>query len=407
MALMDGANRGTNEVRFTTIAIGTGHGPGGAGDDARTALRAQDGAAAAAAGTTMVAGRIALQAQFTRSVNTAITEVGVFARIGAGAEFLAAYWTDGGRVVATAIADQPIILAGVLDLQAAAASVNVTLAPALTLPPPTRKFVDLTDTPAALVAGRYLRVNADADALEGQVPADLLSTLLGSVAAGRYLRTAVNGTTRSLEARTLEELAQDLMGLAITLHTFTSTAMLQANANPRRWLVVAWGGGGGGGAWWRRRSTDPAQSTARGGAGGETRISGTGVDIRAAGGAGGRSGWPRTQSQFSPPAVQYATVQSVAGGSVAGAAASGIAVPGAGAGGGEAGVIHSTDSNLQDMPPGPGSPAGLTLALATPTAAANYSITIGAGGAAGATTNPHSAGGAGGAGGAAILEFIP
>ncbi len=151
-AIMDGANRGVADVQFRTMAIGSGFGPGGAADDARTALRAQV-ATAATSGTTAVQGRIALQATFAPAAVVAVTEVGVMARVGdAGAEFLAAYWTDGGRVIARGGNGSTIVLAGSIDLQAAAADVDVTLQPALTITPPAGAPVAAVVSTAAAAA---------------------------------------------------------------------------------------------------------------------------------------------------------------------------------------------------------------------------------------------------------------
>ena len=136
-AIMDGDNRGTAAVQLTQMAIGSGMGPGGAADDARTALR-NEVARTAVGGTTQVAHRIAVEAAFTPDAAVDVTEVGVFARVGAGgAEFLFAYWTDGGRVASRAGGSgDRIVLAGVFDLQNSSADVNVTLQPRLTITPP-------------------------------------------------------------------------------------------------------------------------------------------------------------------------------------------------------------------------------------------------------------------------------
>ena len=412
-AIMDAANRGTNAVRFTTMVIGAGSGPGGAADDARVALRQPSGAAVNVGGSTMVQGRVALQATFTRNAEVEVTEVGLFARIGVGAEFLAAYWTDGGRVAATVVAAQPTTLAGVVDLQAAAADVDVTLAPALTLLPPTRTLLDLLDTPAAFLSGRFWRTNADGDAVVQETPAGTLSALLGGLAADRYLRTVVNGGVRGFEGRTLEQLAQDLMGLAITLRTFTASSVLVANAFPRRWIVAAWGAGGGGGAVYTAdygdlgaEIPDATLGACTGRSGGETRLSGGGFAVVADGGAGGVRGVIRSAGAAAVP-VSAPVPGAVAAGSVTGNNAAGVVVPGAGASGGLSGRQAGYRWGID--PPDPGSPGALVLALATPVPGGQYAVTVGAAGAGGQTNNSNLMrdGALGGGGGVAVIEFIP
>ncbi len=149
-ALLDGANRGTRQVVFTQLAAGSGSAAAGAANDGLTALRTPVDTAPLS-GSTQVEGRLALQATLTASKAYQITEAGLMARIGDdGAEFLAAYWTDGGRAIAAAAAaGDTIVLAGVVDIQAAAADVDVTLAPALTLVPAVRLgLVALVDAAA-------------------------------------------------------------------------------------------------------------------------------------------------------------------------------------------------------------------------------------------------------------------
>ena len=386
-AVMDGSNRGINGVTFTRMAIGTGQGPGGAADDARVALRQQVGVENLG-GSTAVEGRVAVEAAFTPANTVDVTEVGVFARVGAGAEFLAAYWTDGGRAIARAGGGDTIVLAGVLDLQSAAADVNVALAPALTLNPPTRRSTDLVDFPGPLVAGRFLQVNAAADAVDQKTAAQVLSTLLSGLASERFLRTVITGGQRQLEGVTLNALAIELMGLAITLRVFQASQVVNANAAARRWLVFAWGGGGGGGG----VGNDGA-------AGGESSLVGAGVDVIAGGGAHGQ----RSYNQSANPNQGTLGAPVISSGSLAGAAAVGVAIPGAGAAGGEAARLAGHGAGTDA---GAGLSGALVIALATPTPAGMYAVTVGAGGAGGAGGAVVPAG-AGGAGGVAIVEFIP
>ena len=272
-AIMDGNNLGINAVQFANLAIGTGSGAGGEADEGRTTLRAEVGREAVA-GSTMVAGRVALEASFTPANATDVTEVGVIARVGQGAEFLAAYWTDGGRVVSRAGGSgDTIVLAGVIDLQAAEADVTVTLAPAITLPPPARTYLELLDTPAAYLASAFAQVDAAGAAQEFRTPAQVLSTLLGASASGSLLRTRVEDGMRRLE------------DVAPRAHAFSADGQLIAAPGPRFWLVAAAGAGGGGTAAWGNNV--PLTSSQVAGAGGVSRVTGSGVLVEAAGGVEG------------------------------------------------------------------------------------------------------------------------
>lgn len=155
-AVMDGANRRTRAVTMRTVAVGSGHGAPAAGaTSARTALRSQRDTAAAE-GRTSISGRIAVRATILPSADYNVTEVGLFAQIAAEAPFLFAYWTDDGRALLRAGRGVRTIVAGVIDLAGAAAEASVTVSPAVTFTP-ADTFVRLGDTPAALVAGSYLR----------------------------------------------------------------------------------------------------------------------------------------------------------------------------------------------------------------------------------------------------------
>ena len=212
-ALADGRNRGVRGVSFTMLAVGSGHAPGGAGNDALAALRAQTDTGALT-GTTSVSGRIALQATITATAAYNVTEVGLFARIGAGAEFLAAYWTDDGRAVAAAsAAGDTLVLAGVIDIQAAAADVTVTVNPALTLNPP----ASVAELLAGLADEEYLRVamQGGQPSLAGLTRAALLSDLLRGIAADSFVRIREQAGGRSLLARSAGQTLSDLLaGLA-------------------------------------------------------------------------------------------------------------------------------------------------------------------------------------------------
>ena len=200
-ALMDGANRGTRAITMRTIAVGDGSGvPTPAATTSRTTLRNRRDSAAAA-GATAVSGRIAVRASIVPSATYDVTEVGLFSQIGQDPEILFAYWTDGGRVLVSASADATTVVAGVLDIADAVADVTVTVSPTVVLSG-VAALVDLSDTPAALVAGSYLRaVSPEADALENVPPATVLHDLLSGLglAAGDFTRVVAQGGSLGLE----------------------------------------------------------------------------------------------------------------------------------------------------------------------------------------------------------------
>ena len=127
-ALADAANVGTAEVRLTHFAIGDMHGPGGAGNDGRAALRGERHRAAVT-GTAAADDRIAFRADFTPDASYSITEAGVFGTAGdpAGPLTLYLYWTDGGTAAGQAADGTALAIAAVIEFQAAAADVAVTV----------------------------------------------------------------------------------------------------------------------------------------------------------------------------------------------------------------------------------------------------------------------------------------
>ena len=135
-ALADSGNVGLQAVDIARVAIGSGLAPADVDDDARAALRNQRDAAAAR-GAPAVAGDVAVRANIAPSASYAVTEVGVFARIGgAGEEFLFAYWAAEAASEAIAAATQDgadIVMASVLRVGGSDAAVNVTPALDLTI----------------------------------------------------------------------------------------------------------------------------------------------------------------------------------------------------------------------------------------------------------------------------------
>ena len=125
----------TGTVELRRLALGSGSGPGGAADDGRAALRApRDDAALAAAevgGSIWVGGRASAAARITATAAYSATEAGIWGRAGMGAQdFLAAYWTDGGRPAARAGAAGNVIDArGVIGSEGITANLDIAVAP--------------------------------------------------------------------------------------------------------------------------------------------------------------------------------------------------------------------------------------------------------------------------------------
>ncbi len=164
--LADAENAGTAAVRLTALALGAGSAAAGAGNDARTALRDErDRAAVTGAAGKQADGRIAVRADCTPTATYSVTEAGLLGRVGgSGAETLVAYWTDGGRALAVAAQGAALTVAGVLDVQAAAADIAVDVSASVTLG--AQRLVELADTPSAIRAHGYLRGSADGKRLE-------------------------------------------------------------------------------------------------------------------------------------------------------------------------------------------------------------------------------------------------
>ena len=130
-AVADGANIGLSEVTFTRLALGSGT---GAGDQsARVALETQRDIEAVTGVPAPAPGRIPIRADYIPSEVYAVTEVGLFARIGAGAEFLCAYWIaeSAANAVASAAVNTTLIIAGIIEVQSAGA--DIAIAPAVNI----------------------------------------------------------------------------------------------------------------------------------------------------------------------------------------------------------------------------------------------------------------------------------
>ena len=170
--LADGTARGVRAVTFTRLAIGAGTTPAGTDDTARTALRAQKDVVAVI-GATATGGQIAVRGDFSALAETfAVTEVGLFARTGAGAEWLAGYWCGAGAADAIARADPAatLVVAGSVVIAASAAEVTITLSPTIQVGP---TAAATTARPGLVGLATLAEARAGTDATRAVTPAAL------------------------------------------------------------------------------------------------------------------------------------------------------------------------------------------------------------------------------------------
>ena len=226
-ALADGANRGTNAIRLTKMVIGDGSGPGGVADDGITALRNQR-AVAALDGTSMVSGRIAVRGEFNPAAAYGVSELGLLGRVGQGAEELYAYWTDGGTLLASTVADTRLVIAGSLDIAPAAAEVTVTVSAEVSLGDPT-----LTATVTA--------VGARVDAVEA---ADFGAQLTAAAAARQALDTRVDALEAAdfgalITALTVRVATLEMAGEESVIRSIQRGRISLGNNNSSRNVTIA------------------------------------------------------------------------------------------------------------------------------------------------------------------------
>ena len=207
VALADPANIGVAAVRVTKVLVGSGQGPGGVDDDARTALRNQRDSAVAG-GSTTVPARVVVRGDVVATAAYNVTEVGLEAAIGGGQPFLFAYWTNAGQVFAAAAAGVTVVIVAAIDVVSETpAELTIDVDPAVQANF-SSTFAGLTDTQAgALVASNYYRVNAAGVRLVAMTVAEVLADLFAGVASARYVRKQGGG----FQSLTRGEVAQDLL----------------------------------------------------------------------------------------------------------------------------------------------------------------------------------------------------
>ena len=199
-----------NTVTFTLMAVGAGRAQSGVDDSGRTALR-DELQRSGLGGVTPAASRIAAKASFAAQAGVPvreIAEVGLIARVGAGAEFLAAYGAAaaGADAYAAMAPGLSTVLATVVEVRAGQADVDVAAAAAVAATGVTT-FAGLTDTPAALTAEAYYRADAAGAVLGARSAAEVLAELLGGLDDDDFLRVTAGGGLVGLSAA---EVGEDL-----------------------------------------------------------------------------------------------------------------------------------------------------------------------------------------------------
>ena len=192
-----------NTVTFTRMAVGAGRGFAGVDDSARTTLR-DEIERSALGGVTPTTSRIVGRASFVAPAGSPvreIAEVGLVARIGAGAEFLAAYGAvlPGADALAVRVPGASTVLTTSVEVRADQAGVAVAAGAGIAAAGAST-FTGLTDTPAALAAEAYYRGNAGGTALQAETRAGFLDALLDGLNDDDFLRVTAGGGLEGLAA---------------------------------------------------------------------------------------------------------------------------------------------------------------------------------------------------------------
>ena len=169
-----------NTVTFTRMAVGGGRAQLGVDDSGRTTLR-DELQRSGLGGVTPASSRIAARASFVGQAGSAvreIAEVGLIARVGGGAEYLAAYGAVSAAADAYAVVAPGVstVLVAVVEVRAAQANIAALAGTGIALTGGTT-FEGLTDTPPAFTAGAYYRANAAGDALVARTASELAEDL--------------------------------------------------------------------------------------------------------------------------------------------------------------------------------------------------------------------------------------
>lgn len=201
-AIADGANVGTAAVEFTRLALGSGTGMGD--QSARIALEARQDIEDVT-GNASSANRIALRADYVPTAAYAVTEVGLYAKVGQGSEFLAAYWIaeSATEAIAAAAAQTSLVIAGVVEVTNADADITVT--PAVNIAIGVPADVVRTTDHATVDKRGILELATDLEHTQTNPPADKAATPAGVRAVRDALLNGVGA-----QHDTLKEIADEL-----------------------------------------------------------------------------------------------------------------------------------------------------------------------------------------------------
>ena len=252
-------------LTLTRLQAGSGSGPGGAMDAGRVALRTPRDAAAVVE-LDAPDGVLAVAAEITGTDVYDVDEVGLFGRVGAGAELLVAYWSAGGAAIGGLAIGSILELTATLGIQDDTAA-PVVLSQIVPGPPGlpgdcSQTEADLVDCQAARTAAETARDACQADLMTRTVNLDTCEGARdGALADLAACRTALLGEHLVTEAGT-------------TRFAWPWGAATRA-------LVLAYGGGGGGGSISYSHDGRP---------GAETTVSRGPAVVRARGGPAGEGG---------------------------------------------------------------------------------------------------------------------
>ena len=231
-ALVDPDNTGLSAVRFTRLQIGSGGVDGGSTN--RAALRTPGDAAAAAGSAGGLVPGLALSSTIPATSAYSVNEVGLWAAVGAGAEFLAGYFGQAAALART-VSGVPIVVTVSVQITDAAADVVVTVSPSITVIGASR-YLALLDTPAAFGgAGGIARVNAASNGIEHVDPGivgDLIGVARPTPAATEVYGVQVTAAGVVSLVRPFEAL-QDTRGPRIGSQPVTAVLLTNAKSKIR------------------------------------------------------------------------------------------------------------------------------------------------------------------------------
>ena len=262
-------------LTLTRLQAGSGEGPGGATDAGRAALRTPQDAAVVVE-LEAPDGTLAVSAEIAGTADYDVTEAGLFGRVGAGAEILVGYWSDGGTVLA-GVAD-----GGTLELAATLGIQDVT-GPAVALsqdvPGPPGLPGDCAQTEAELATCAAARQTAENDLAASEATLAIRNDELAACEAAR---------DSALAALMASDAA--LAGEHLVTAPGTTVFVWPWAAATRARVALLSGEGGDGGDLDDDRDVNQVDAGS-GGSGGPSLVRSAGVTHRTASGPGGRGAY--------------------------------------------------------------------------------------------------------------------